>query len=171
LKTRKKITVFFNVDTKIFLIEYTHFVLDGLQCCHIEFGQKVGPFIAQFTMNNMSRHHALVVLRTVVRETQERYGQYDLVVFSSLDGNSKRNAIYERIAKDMVKQQECQLDYTKRGKKGKIFILHRGVYTPIIEKKLQIFLAKNGLFSLGGRILTLYYKARTLAHKITQRSH
>ncbi len=150
------------------MIEYTHFTLDGLVCCHVEFGQKVDPFIAQFTMNNMSRHHALLVLRNVVRETQERYSHYDLVVFTSLDGNTKRDAIYERIAKDMVKRQKCQLDYAKRGENGKIFILHRGLYTAIIETKLQLYLSKNGLFSLGGRILTLYYKTLTLVQKFSK---
>ena len=168
MKSHKKATVFFHIDTRTFVIEYTHFTLDGLACCHVEFGQRVGPFIAQFTMNNMSRHHALLVLRNVVRETQERYSHYDLVVFSSLDGNAKRNAIYERIAKDMVKRQECQLNYAKRGKKGTIFILHRGLYTSIIEKKLQRYLSRNGLFSLGGRVLSLYYKVVALARKIAK---
>lgn len=166
MKSNKKITVFFTIEDKNFVIEYTLFTLNDLNCCHVEFGQRVGPFLAQFTMNNMSKHHALLVLRQVVRETVQRYNNFDMVVFSSLDGNIKRDAIYERIAKDMAKRQQCQISYAQKGTHGKIFILHRGCYSKTIHKELVNYLSKNGLFAVSGKILTLYYGITNLFRRI-----
>ncbi len=157
MKSNHKSKVLFKIEDKRFVIEYTLFKLGNLQCCHVEFGQRVGPFTAQFTMNNMSKHHALLVLRQVVRETQQRYSHYDIVIFTSLDGNIKRDAIYERIAKDMAKRQQCQISYAQKGTHGKIFILHRGCYNETIKNDLLNYLSKNGLFNIGGRLLASYY--------------
>jgi len=166
VKSNQKEKVFFNIETKQFVIEYTLFKLNDLKCCHVEFGQRVGPFVAQFTMNNMSKHHALLVLRQVVRETVQRYSHYDMAVFTSLDGNIKRMAIYERIAKDMSKRQHCQLNYAQKGSHGKIFILHRGCYSKTINRDLLSYLSKNGLFAIGGRILSVYYGVTNLFRRI-----
>lgn len=166
MKSNIKSKIFFKIDNKIFVIEYTLFILNNLKCCHVEFGQRVGPFTAQFTMNNMSKHHALLVLRQVVRETEQRYSDYDMVVFTSLDGNIKRGAIYERIAKDMAKRQCCQLSYAQKGTHGKIFILHRGCYSKTINKDLLSYLSKNGHFIIGGKILTMYYGITQFVRRI-----
>lgn len=168
MKPNKKEKVFFKIENKQFVIEYTLFELNNLKCCHVEFGQRVGPFTAQFTMNNMSKHHALLVLRQVVRETVNRYSDYDMVVFTSLDGNIKRGAIYERIAKDMTKRQHCQLSYAQKGTHGKIFILHRGCYSKTINNELLSYLSKNGLFAIGGKLLTLYYGITNLFRRISK---
>lgn len=157
MKSDNKSKVLFKIEDKQFVIEYTLFKLGNLQCCHVEFGQKVGPFTAQFTMNNMSKHHAILVLRQVVRETEQRYSNYDIVIFTSLDGNIKRDAIYERIAKDMAKRQQCQISYEQKGSHGKIFILHRGCYNEIIKNDLLSYLSKHGLFTIGGKLLALFY--------------
>jgi len=166
VKSNIKEKVFFKIEDKQFVIEYTLFTLNDLKCCHVEFGQRVGPFIAQFTMNNMSKHHALLVLRQVVRETVEKYSHYDMAIFTSLDGNIKRGAIYERIAKDMTKRQHCQLSYAQKGTHGKIFILHRGCYSKTINNELLSYLSKNGLFAIGGKLLTLYYGMTNLFRRI-----
>jgi hypothetical protein len=166
MESSKKSKVFFKIEDKNFVIEYTLFELNDLKCCHVEFGQRVGPFTAQFTMNNMSKHHALLVLRQVVRETEQQYSHYDMVVFTSLDGNIKRDAIYARIAKDMAKRQQCQLSYAQKGTHGKIFILHRGCYSKTINKDLVRYLSKNGLFAVGGKILTLYYGITNMFRRI-----
>lgn len=168
MESSKKSTIFFNIEDKQFVIEYTLFTLNHLKCCHVEFGQRVGPFIAQFTMNNMSKHHALLVLRQVVRATVEKYSHYDIAVFTALDGNIKRNAIYERIAKDMAKRQQCQLSYAQKGSHGKIFILHRGCYSKTINKDLLSYLSKNGHFAAGSKIVTLYYGITNLFRRITK---
>lgn len=159
MKINKKnnLKVFFTIENKRFIIEYTLFALGNLKCCHVEFGQRIGPFVAQFTLNNMSKNHALLVLRQVVRETEQRYSHYDKVVFTSLDGNIKRNAIYERIAKDMAKRHERQLSFAQKGTHGKIFILHRGCYTKAIKSDLLSYLSKNGLFDIGGKVLVVFY--------------
>lgn len=165
-KRSELVKVFFTIEDKKFVIEYTMFRLATLQCCHVEFGQRVGPFTAQFTMNNMSKHHALLVIRHVVRETEQRYSHYDMVVFTALDGNIKRNAIYERISKDMARRQQCQLSYAQKGAHGKIFILHRGCYTKAINRELLNYLSKNGFFVIDGTILAIYYSVGSSFNRI-----
>lgn len=151
-------SVLFEVGESEFIIEFIIFTLGALRCCHVEFGQKIGPFVAQFTLNNMPKYDALFVLRQVVRETVERCRDFDIVVFSSLDGNLKRNAIYDRIAKDIVKREQCQLSYIQDKPDTRIFVLHKGGYNPSLTEELFNYLSKNGLFSIGGTLLKCYFK-------------
>ena len=151
-------SVIFEIDNRKFIIEFIIFTIAGLKCCHVEFGQKIGPFIAQFTLNNMPKYSALYVLRKVVYETVDRYRDFDMVVFSSLDGNLKRNAIYDRIAKDMVKREHCDVSYIEMEENSRIFILHRNCYDSNNNDELLSYLSKNGLFSISGRLLMLYFK-------------
>lgn len=158
-------SVIFEVDGRKFIIEFMIFTLVGLKCCHVEFGQKVGPFIVQFTLNNMSKHSALLVFRQVVRETVERYRHFDIVIFSSLDGNAKRSAIYDRISKDIAKREACQVGHIERMTNHKVYVLHRNCYDSSITEDLLSYLSKNGLFSIGGKLVMNYFKIVNFAKK------
>lgn len=154
----KNTKVFFTLGKRRFVIEFTEFTINNLTCAHVEFGQKIGPFTAQFTMHNMDKHKAIAVLRKVIEETQHHYSHFDMVVFTSLDGNEKRNAIYGRITRDMAKRNHCELRVSDiHGTRGKLFVLHRGCYNELIDKELQDTLSLNGLLVIGGGILLALY--------------
>jgi hypothetical protein len=154
----KSTKVFFTLGNKNFVIEFTEFTINNLKCAHVEFGQRIGPFTAQFTMNNMDKHKAIAVIRKVIEQTQAYYSHFDMVVFTSLDGNEKRDAIYERITRDMAKRNHCELSINTIDKtKGTLFVLHRGCYHELIDKELQDTLSKHGLFVIGGTILVALY--------------
>jgi hypothetical protein len=154
----KNIKVFFTLGNRHFVIEFTEFTINTLSCAHVEFGQKIGPFTAQFTMHNMDKHKAIAVLRKVIEETQHHYSHFDMVVFTSLDGNEKRDAIYGRITRDMAKRNHCELSISDiNATHGKLFVLHRGCYNELIDEELQETLSKNGLLIIGGGILLAFY--------------
>lgn len=154
----KNTKVFFKIDNRRFVIEYTELIINNLKCAHVEFGQRIGPFTAQFTMHNMKKNQAISVIRTVVQETENRYNHFDMVVFTSLDGNIKRDTIYARITKDMAKRQQCQLSYNNLSDThGKIFVLHRGCLNEIIDQELQTILSKKGLLVIGGTSVMVLY--------------
>lgn len=161
-------SVMFEIDERVFIIEFMIFTLGNLKCCHVEFGQKIGPFLAQFTLNNMSKYSALFVLRRVVHETTERYRGFDIVVFSSLDGNLKRNAIYDRISKDMAKREHYQVSYIERKDNGKVFVIHKDYYNSSVNDELLSYLTKNGLFSIGGTLLKIYFKIVNISRRVLQ---
>lgn len=140
------------------MIEFTEFLINSLTCVHIEFGQRIGPFTAQFTMNNMEKHKAIAVLRKVIDETQKQYSHFNMAIFTSLDGNEKRDAIYGRIAREMAKRHHCDLTISPiHTTHGKLFVIHRGCYNEIIDQELQETLSKHGLLVIGGTLLLALY--------------
>lgn len=154
----KNTKVFFTLGNRKFIIEFTEFTFNNFNCAHVEFGQRIGPFTAQFTMHNMDKHKAIAVIRKVIDETQRHYSHFDMVVFTSLDGNEKRDAIYGRIARDMAKRNRCELSINKIHKRhGKLFVIHRGCYNEEIDIQLQDTLSNNGLFIIGGGLLIGVY--------------
>lgn len=154
----KNTKVFFTLGNRHFVIEFTEFSINDLTCVHVEFGQQIGPFTAQFTMNNMDRHKAIAVLRKVIEETRHHYSHFDMVVFTSLDGNEKRDAIYGRITRDMAKRHHRELSISDiHSTHGKLFVIHKGCYNELIDKELQDTLSKNGLLIIGGGILLALY--------------
>jgi hypothetical protein len=154
----KNTKVFFTLGNRKFIIEFTEFTINNLSCAHVEFGQRIGPFTAQFTMNNMDKYKAIAVIRKVIDETQNNCSHFDMVVFTSLDGNEKRDAIYGRIARDMAKQHHRELSINEIYKAhGKLFVIHRGCYNEDIDTELQDTLSSNGLFVIGGGLLIGVY--------------
>lgn len=154
----KNTKVFFTLGNRHFVIEFTEFTINNLTCVHVEFGQKIGPFTAQFTMHNMDKYKAIAVLRKVIEETQRHYSHFDMVVFTSLDGNEKRDAIYGRITRDMAKRHHRELCIGDiHGSHGKLFVIHQNCYTELIGKELHDTLSKNGLLIIGGGILLALY--------------
>lgn len=140
------------------MIEFTEFIINDLTCAHVEFGQRVGPFTAQFTMNNMEKHKAITVIRKVIHETQNYCSNFDMVVFTSLDGNEKRDAIYGHIAKDMAKNHKREFNITNiSNTHGKLFVIHKGCYNEIVDQEIQDTLSNNGLLVIGGTILIAMY--------------
>lgn len=162
--------VYFNAGSRRFVIEYNIFEIDSLQCVHVEFAQKIGVFSSQFTMYNMDSHAALAVMRKVVSETESRYSSSDLVIFTSLDGNKKRISLYDRMAKNIVKRQHCDLETGKfQQSKGHYFILHRGCYSDHLQNKLYRILSEKGFLILGGsRVAAVYALAHTLGDNIME---
>ena len=154
----KNTKVFFTLGNRKFIIEFTEFTINNRTCVHVEFGQRIGPFTAQFTMNNMDKHKAISVIRKVIDETQHHYSHFDMVVFSSLDGNEKRDAIYGRIAKNIAKRHHCELTINEIHKTyGKLFVIHKGCYNEDIDTELQDTLSSKGLFVIGGGLLLGVY--------------
>lgn len=167
MANNQKIKASFRVSNKRFVIEYTLFKFNNLKCVHVEFAQGIGPFSAQFTMNNMSDNKAISVLRRVVDETISRCNDFDMVIFTSLDGNIKRDAIYGRIASNTAKRYTRELyNANMNASDGKLFVIHKNCFNATLDKDLQLYLEKNGLLVISGAIIRTCYSISNFAKNI-----
>ena len=92
---------FFRND-KEFKIEFLEFSINEQQIVHVEFYQILNGMATQCITANLKYKETISVFKQIIDETHKRYSDFDMAIFSSIDGNKKREFVYTVLVKKIA---------------------------------------------------------------------